>query len=120
MEDDVTIKVADNAQVSLSPEIVARRTTVKSRKGDTVTVIAKRYDLTAANVAEWNSVGLAAAFKLGHPIVLFLPLKSRAVTNSGSDISAGRNKKKGQTVQAVKRGASKPVVKKKHAAGTQP
>lgn len=120
MEEDVTIKVADNAQVSLSPEIVTRRTTVKSRKGDTAATIAKRYDLTAASVAEWNGVGVSTAFRLGHPVVVFLPLKSRADTNSGSNISASRNKKKGQTVQAVKRSANKKVVKKKHASGTTP
>ena len=116
MEDDVTIKVADNAQVSLSPEIVTRRTSVKSRKGDTVATIAKRYGLTAASVAEWNGVSLSNAFKLGHPVVVFLPLNSRA----GNNESASPDKKKGQAVQAVKRSASKTVVKKKHAAGTQP
>ena len=112
MEDDVTIKVADNAQVSLSPETVTRRTTVKSRKGDTATTIAKRYGLTAASVAEWNSVNLATAFKIGHQVVVFLPIKSPA---SGRTRSL-QGKKKVQAAQGVKRDTSKTIVKKKHTA----
>ena len=99
-ESDVTSHVADNAQVSLSPEIVTRRTTVKARKGETVATIARRYSLSTAHVAEWNSVSAAAAFKLGHQVVVFLPIKSQASASTGK-------------VKAVKRSASKTVLKKK-------
>jgi membrane-bound lytic murein transglycosylase D len=102
VETDVTSHVADNAQVSLAPEIVTRRTTVKARKGETVATIAKRYGLSATHVAEWNSVSAATAFKLGHQVVVFLPLKSASSTG------AGRGK-----VNAVRRSTSKTVVKKK-------
>jgi membrane-bound lytic murein transglycosylase D len=99
MEDDVTGHVADSAQVSLAPEIVTRRTTVKARKGESVATIARRYKLSAASVAEWNGVSTSAAFKLGHQVVVFLPVKSA---------SSGRN-----NVKAVKRSTSKAVVKTK-------
>ncbi|MES2362560.1 MAG: transglycosylase SLT domain-containing protein [Pseudomonadota bacterium] len=102
MENDVAINVADNAQVSLAPEIVTRRTTVKARKGETVASIAKRYRLSPASVAEWNSVKATSAFKLGHQVVVFLPVKSQASSTHGKSRGKG-----------VKRGASKPVVKKK-------
>ena len=97
---DVASHVADNAQVSLAPEIVNRRTTVKARKGETVATIAKRYGLSAASVAQWNSVSAAAAFKLGHQVVVFLPVKSQA---SGGAVK----------VTAVKRSSRQTVVKKK-------
>ncbi|MFC5522312.1 transglycosylase SLT domain-containing protein [Polaromonas jejuensis] len=103
MEDDVTSRVADNAQVSLTPEIVTRRTTVKARKGESVATIAKRYGLSQANVAAWNSVSASAAFKPGHKVVVFLPISSRAVTHS-----SGRS-----PIKAVKRSTGKSIVKSK-------
>ncbi|MHB1249419.1 MAG: transglycosylase SLT domain-containing protein [Polaromonas sp.] len=100
MENDVASRVADNAQVSLAPEIITRRTTVKARKGESVATIARRYRLSAASVAEWNNVGVAAAFKAGYKVVVFLPVKTRAS-------SSGRN-----AVKPVKH-RSKKVVKSK-------
>lgn len=85
MEADVASHVADNAQVSLAPEIVTRRSTIKARKGETVASIAKRYGLNAVNVAEWNSTSVASAFKLGQQIVVYLPVKAQA---SGTKASA--------------------------------
>ncbi len=101
VENDVTGHVADTGQVSLAPEIVTRRTTVKARKGESVATIAKRYQLSASSVAEWNSVAPAAAFKAGQQVVVFLPVKARAAPS-------GRSK-----VTPVKRSTSKPVVKSK-------
>ncbi len=77
IETDVTSSVADNAQMSLAPEIVTRRTTVKARKGETVASLAKRYGLSPANVAEWNNSGVASGFKLGQQVVVYLPLKMK-------------------------------------------
>ena len=105
VEEDVTSHVADNAQVSFAPEVVTRRTTVKARKGETVASIAKRYGLSASNVAEWNSVSASTGFKLGHQVVLFLPMKSQAGKGHGT---ASRSGAKG-----VKRSTSKAIVKKK-------
>jgi membrane-bound lytic murein transglycosylase D len=76
MATDVDSHVADNAQMSLAPEIVNRRTTVKARKGETVASLAQRYGLNPANIAEWNSTGVSTAFKPGQEIVLFLPVRT--------------------------------------------
>ena len=76
MEIDIASNVADNAQMSLAPEIVTRRTTVKARKGETVASIAKRYDLNSVSVAEWNNTSVASVFKLGQQVVVYLPVKS--------------------------------------------
>ena len=101
VENDVTSHVADNGQVSLTPEIITRRTTVKARKDESVATIAKRFGLSVSSVAEWNAVSATAAFKRGHQVVVFLPLKSRAS-------SPGRG-----TVKAVKRSTSRAIVKSK-------
>ena len=79
MDDDVSSHVADNAQVSLAPEITTRRTTIKARKGESVASIASRYGLSAASVASWNSVSASAAFKPGHQVVLYLPTTARSM-----------------------------------------
>ena len=113
MEDDVSSHVADNAQVSLAPEIVTHRTTVKARKGESVITIASRYGLAAASVAGWNSVGANAGFKKGHQVVLYLPITARAAVVSkirtlNQPASSSRT-----PIKAVKRSASKTIVKLK-------
>ncbi len=104
MEEDVKLQVADNAQVSLAPEIVTRKTSVKARKNETVASIAKRYGLSAASVAEWNGVSASSGFKLGHQVVVYLPVKARAAVRTGGP----RN-----SVKAAKLSPRKTVVKTK-------
>ena len=79
---DVTSAVADNAQMSLAPEIALRRTLVKARKGETISSLAKRYAVSAANIADWNQGVTAGAFKTGQPVVLFLPTRVLQRPNS--------------------------------------
>ncbi|MBA3774449.1 MAG: transglycosylase SLT domain-containing protein [Ramlibacter sp.] len=82
MQDDVASHVADNGQLSLAPENVTRRTTVKAGKNETVASVARRYKLSAAQVADWNDVAASAAFKAGQQVVLFVPV--RAATSAPS------------------------------------
>lgn len=103
---DVTSHVADNAQMAFAPEIVTRRSTVKARKGETVASIAHRYGLSAASVADWNKVGANAAFKMGHPVVVFLPVKVGGARKVLAPAARGN-------IKAVKRNPVKAVVKSK-------
>jgi membrane-bound lytic murein transglycosylase D len=103
MEADVASSVADNAQMSLAPEIVTRRTTIKARKGETVASIAKRYALSAASVAEWNSVSATSAFKLGQQVVVFLPVKSSTRQTPAKGKSAVKAVSRKPLVQTKKR-----------------
>jgi membrane-bound lytic murein transglycosylase D len=104
MDNDVTSHVADNAQVSLAPEIITRRTTVKARKGESVASVARRYGLSAGSVAEWNKVGENAAFKLGQQVVLFLPVKAGGARKAAP---ARGN------IKVIKRAPAKTVIKSK-------
>nr|WP_315184253.1 transglycosylase SLT domain-containing protein [uncultured Albidiferax sp.] len=99
---DVSEHVADTAQLSLSPEIVNRKAAVKAGKRDTVASIAKRYRVSASDVADWNDLKLNAGFKAGQQVVLYLPVRMSAPRG------AGRSK-----VQAVARSSAKsaPVAK---------
>jgi membrane-bound lytic murein transglycosylase D len=78
-EKDVSEHVADNGQVSFSPEIVLKKILVKLRKSETVVAIAKRYKVTAASVAGWNKVSAASTFKAKQSVVLYLPAKAKAL-----------------------------------------
>jgi membrane-bound lytic murein transglycosylase D len=72
---DVSEHVADNAQLSLAPEIVNRKASVKAGKRDSVASIAKRYSVSANDVADWNDTKVGAAFKAGQQVVLYLPVR---------------------------------------------
>jgi membrane-bound lytic murein transglycosylase D len=97
MQDDVTSHVADNGQLSLTPEHVTRKTTVKAGKRDTVASIARRYRLNVAEVAQWNDVGTSAAFRSGQAVVVYLPVRTSARSTGRvkpTAASAGGKKRK--------------------------
>lgn len=116
MATDVGVLVADTAQMSFSPEVVTRRTTVKARKNETVASIAKRYGLAAASVAEWNSVGTHSPFKTGHQVVVFLPIKVQGAIGRSSTgraaVGTKRHAKIAKGAQGAHSSNSKKVVKK--------
>jgi membrane-bound lytic murein transglycosylase D len=72
-DQDVTSHVADTGQVSLSPEIVLKKTSVRVGRGATVATVAQKYKLSVASVAQWNGVALSASFKNKQTVVLYLP-----------------------------------------------
>jgi membrane-bound lytic murein transglycosylase D len=107
MQDDVASHVADNGQLNLAPEIVTRRTAVKAGKHDTVASVARRYKLSAAQVADWNNVGASAAFKAGQQVVLFVPVRTAA----GKPARASASAKSGARAGAASRSVPKRPVK---------
>ena len=76
MGTDVAERVADQGQLSLSPEQVLKRSVVKAGRGETVASLAKRHRVSPAAVAEWNKVTATAAFKAGQAVVLYLPART--------------------------------------------
>jgi membrane-bound lytic murein transglycosylase D len=82
MQQDVTEKVADNGQMSFTPEVVLKRSVVRAGKGENVASIARKYKTSAANVAQWNKVGPQASFKPGQQVVVFLPASARTKVSS--------------------------------------
>ena len=113
LNNDVSSHVADNAQVSLAPEIVLRRTTVKARKGESVASIASRYGLAAAAVAGWNSVSAQSAFRPGHQVVLFLPVSARTVNNGSKSARKPTTLERKSSATPAQRSTEKTVVKSK-------
>ena len=76
-ETDVSSEIADNATMSLAPDAPPlRRMWLKAGRTDSVASVARRYRVSALQVAEWNHVGSAAAFKPGQRIVVFVASKA--------------------------------------------
>ena len=70
---DVPEHVADNGQLSLQPEIILKRTTVKARKGENLARLASRYGVSAVSAAGWNKLAVNARLKPGQRVTLMLP-----------------------------------------------
>ncbi len=90
MRQDVAGHVADNGQMSLTPEIVTHRTVVRAGRRDSVASLARRYRVSAASVADWNDVRANAAFKAGEQVVLYLPVRLARALAAGAEAAAPR------------------------------
>ncbi|MFM7025037.1 MAG: transglycosylase SLT domain-containing protein [Limnohabitans sp.] len=73
LDNDVTEKTAENAQLSLAPEVVLRRVSITARKGDTLASLASRHGVTANSLAGWNRLHASAGLKPGQHLVIFVP-----------------------------------------------
>ena len=106
---DVSEFIADNAQLSLAPEVVLKRTVVRARKGDTLARIADRYRVSAVSVAGWNGLAVNARLKAGQRLTLMLP-KSAGVARSakaarGQKAEAGTSKRSTKASKSKRSGA---------------
>jgi membrane-bound lytic murein transglycosylase D len=70
----VSERIAEHATIALVPEAgAARRVALRvGKNGDSVTAVAKRYRVSAAQVAQWNQVSEDARFAAGSTVVVFV------------------------------------------------
>ncbi len=109
-QQDVTESIADRGQVSLAPEMVTVRKTVRAGKADTVATLAKRFNVSAANVAQWNKLAPTAKLKPGQSVSLFVTLPAGSESKALSDSKPAPKAKR-----AVKKVAGKKAAAKKKA-----
>ena len=76
MQADVSDDIADNGQLNLQPERVTRRTTIKAGKKDTVASIARRYKVSAKEVADWNDTSPTGHFSPGQSVVVYVAVRT--------------------------------------------
>ncbi len=71
---DVSEKVADNATMALAHDGPSTRRIVlrAGKQGDSVAAVAKRYRVSAEQVAQWNHVATSARFAAGSSVVVFV------------------------------------------------
>ncbi len=76
-EQDVSETLADHAMMALAPDLPPmRRVSFKAGKRDSVQAIAKRYRVSAQQVAQWNRTSATGTFAKGQSVVVFVPTKS--------------------------------------------
>jgi membrane-bound lytic murein transglycosylase D len=79
---DVSEQVADNAYMSLAPDLPPmKKVTIKARKGDTVTSVAQRHLVSAAQLAQWNKVTTGTRFTAGQSLVIYQANKPAKAAN---------------------------------------
>lgn len=90
---DVSEHLADHAAIALAPDLPPlRKLTFKAGRKDSVASVAKRYRVSAEQVAQWNQVGPSASFKAGQTVVVYKPAKPAvrvAATNKAAPKPAG-------------------------------
>ena len=103
---DVSESVADRGQVTLTPEMISVRKSIRAGKADTVATLAKRFNVSPANLAQWNKVAANAKFKPGQALVIFVNVPA------GSAEKLSSKRKPAASVAPKSRG-KKPVEKQK-------
>ena len=88
---DVSSEIADNGMMALSPDgPTLRKTSLRAGKHDSVASVARRYRVSAAQVAQWNGVTSSAAFKPGQTIVVFVAGKGGKSTVRTTRVAQGK------------------------------
>ena len=90
---DVSGHIADNATMALAPDVPPlRKMSLKAGRNDSVATVAKRYRVSAAQVAQWNGVTASARFRAGQRIVVFVPNKGKATRVARAGSASGKAK----------------------------
>jgi len=85
---DVPEQLAEHAQMALAPDAPPlRKLSLKARKGDTVTNLARRYRVTPAQFAQWNHLSPNASLSAGQALVAFQP-QPKAKTAAATAVAA--------------------------------
>lgn len=85
---DVSGEVADNAMMALAPDAPPlRKVSLKAGAKDSVASVAKRYRVSAAQVAQWNGVATGASFRSGQTVVVFVGAKAAAGAKAGGSVA---------------------------------
>jgi len=106
---DVSERLADSAALNLAPDVPPlRKVAFKAGKGgESLASVARRYRVSASQVAQWNKVGSKSSFKAGQMVVVYVN-RSEAAPPDPALTAAGA---KSASKVASKKFSSKPTVK---------
>ncbi|MBC8057690.1 MAG: transglycosylase SLT domain-containing protein, partial [Rhizobiales bacterium] len=107
---DVSLEIADNATMALAPDAPPlRKVSLKAGRKDSVATVAKRYRVSATQVAQWNGVGSGASFKPGQTIVVYVANKGmKSVPAKATTRTAARGTAKPSGPPSTRTTAVKP------------
>ena len=103
IDSDVSDHIADNGQLSLTPDTVLRKTSVRAGKQDSIASLAKRYKVSAESIAEWNKIGSTARLRAGQTVVLYLPAQARRSGGAHSQSSSAKAPARGKKATRLAR-----------------
>jgi len=110
---DVPEHLADNAALALAPDAPPlRRVSFKAGKKDSVASVAKRYRISAEQVARWNDLAPDARFKAGQRVVVYTPAKPAKA--AGKTVKSAKAAPKG-TKAMVRTVTAQPTAAKRGA-----
>jgi membrane-bound lytic murein transglycosylase D len=106
---DVSVRMADSAMISFSPDGPAlKRVALKvGNGGDSVAAIAKRYAVSAQQVAQWNRVAPGARLAPGSTVVVYVP-NTRGAPSAKAAVRTAKAVPTARAKASAKR-SSKPV-----------
>ena len=111
---DVSVEVADNASMSLAPDGPSqRKLALKAGRKDSVASVAKRYRVSAAQVAQWNGVASSASFSPGQSITVY-------VAGKAPQAKQARGKSKAHVASRASGPARKVAVRPARSASARP
>ncbi|AOW13111.1 transglycosylase SLT domain-containing protein [Hydrogenophaga crassostreae] len=115
-DNDVSEYVADNARLSLQPEAVARRASVRVRSGDTLSGIARRYGMSTADLAKLNNLSARARLRTGQRLAVAgsSSQSAKVVVIRESQLAAKRSSSSSKTSKS-----SRVKIKVKRASATR-
>jgi membrane-bound lytic murein transglycosylase D len=85
---------------------------VRAGRNASVSAIAARYKVSAANVAQWNRVSTSASFKSTQSVILYLPQRQATQASKSAAPSKGSAKKGGKSSKPTQKQAATPAKKK--------
>ncbi|WP_293431019.1 transglycosylase SLT domain-containing protein [Piscinibacter sp.] len=108
-EADVSEHLAENATMALAPDGPSlRRVSLKAGKRDSVASVAKRYRVSAAQVAQWNGVSAGSSFRPGQAIVVYVAHRPAKAAAAKSTAKAGGSKTTRAKSGAAKKATAAP------------
>jgi membrane-bound lytic murein transglycosylase D len=117
---DVDGRVADNGHLSLQPEVILRRVSVKARKGESLARLAERYGVSPVSAAGWNKLAVNARLKPGQRVTLMLPKPALTAKSSKRAVSAVRATASSKARPVAQARSAKSSSKKTVAASKKP
>jgi membrane-bound lytic murein transglycosylase D len=117
---DVDGRVADNGHLSLQPEVILRRVSVKARKGESLARLAERYGVSPVSAAGWNKLAVNARLKPGQRVTLMLPKPALTAKSSKRAVSAVRAAASSKARPVAQARSAKSSSKKTVAASKKP
>jgi membrane-bound lytic murein transglycosylase D len=107
---DVSVRMADSAMISFSPDGPAlKRVSLKVGKGgDSVPALAKRYAVSAQQVAQWNRVAPGAKLAPGSTVVVYVP-NTRGAPSAKAAVRTAKAAPSSPRTKAVAKRSGKTV-----------